>query len=103
MDNRIVGWGANFGHMTDSGGGVPGSLPTYAQSIFEEGVVAPLIRFNKKNHADILQIQVPVTKLASRGVWNHDLAEILYRNCRLPEWNRCDTLALVAACRLGEY
>ena len=43
-----------------------------------------------------------MTKLASRGVWNHDLAEVLYRNCRLPEWNRCDTLALVAACRLGK-
>lgn len=102
MGIRIVAWAANFGHMTDSGGGVPGSLPTAAQSIFEEGVVLLFICFNKDNHADFLQIQIPVTKLAARGVWNHDLAEILYRNCRLPEWNRCDTLALVAACRLGE-
>lgn len=27
--------------------------------------------------------------------------ELLYRNCRLPEWNRSDTQALVAACTLA--
>ena len=70
--------------MTDSGGSVPGSLPTAANSVFEEG------------------IQVPVTKIASKGAWNEDLLEVIYRNCRLPEWNRCDTKALVAACQLGK-
>jgi N-methylhydantoinase B/oxoprolinase/acetone carboxylase alpha subunit len=69
--------------MTDGGGAVPGSLPTAATTIFEEG------------------IQIPITKLASKGVWDHSLLNILYRNCRLQEWNRADTLALVAACKLA--
>jgi N-methylhydantoinase B/oxoprolinase/acetone carboxylase alpha subunit len=46
-------------------------------------------------------IQIPVTKVASKGVWNEPLMELLYRNCRLPEWNRSDTRALVAACTLA--
>lgn len=56
--------------MTDNGGAVPGSLPTAASSIFQEG------------------IQIPLTKLASRGVWNTAVVDIIHRNCRLPEWNR---------------
>ncbi|KAJ7650399.1 5-oxoprolinase [Roridomyces roridus] len=83
MNGKLIAWAANFGHMTDNGGAVPGSLPTGAMSIFEEG------------------IQIPVTKVASRGVWNEALMELLYRNCRLPEWNRGDTQALVAACTLA--
>ena len=70
--------------MTDVGGSVPGSLPCAASSIFEEG------------------IQIPVTKIASKGVWNTDLMEVIYRNVRLPEWNRGDVRALVAACEIGE-
>ena len=36
-DGRLVGWAAMLGHMSDVGGKVPGSLPTDATSIFEEG------------------------------------------------------------------
>ena len=70
--------------MTDVGGSVPGSLPCAASSIFEEG------------------IQIPVTKIASKGAWNTDLMEVIYRNVRLPEWNKGDVRALVAACEMGE-
>ena len=70
--------------MTDVGGSVPGSLPCAASSIFEEGV------------------QIPITKVASQGTWNTDLMELIYRNVRIPEWNRCDLQALVAACTLGK-
>ena len=70
--------------MTDVGGNIPGSLPCAASSIFEEG------------------IQIPITKIASKGAWRNDLLEVIYRNVRLPEWNRCDVQALVAACRLGQ-
>ncbi|KAL8704156.1 MAG: hypothetical protein Q9201_002683 [Fulgogasparrea decipioides] len=73
----------NFGHMTDVGGSVPGSLPCAASSLFEEG------------------IQIPVTKVASRGVWNTELMEVIYRNVRLPEWNKGDVRALVAACEIA--
>jgi len=37
-DGRLIAWTAMFGHMTDIGGKVPGSLPTDAVSIFEEGM-----------------------------------------------------------------
>lgn len=83
VDDKLIAWAAQFGHHTDNGGSVPGSLPTSASQIFEEG------------------IQIPVTKLASRGVWNSDMMELIYRNSRLPDWVRCDTQALVAACRLA--
>ncbi|KAF7316916.1 putative hydantoin utilization protein [Mycena chlorophos] len=74
---------SNFGHMSDTGGAVPGSLPTGATSIFEEG------------------IQIPILKVCSRGIWNDQLMELIYRNVRLPDWNRCDTAALVASCKLA--
>ena len=82
MSNPVA-WTANFGHMTDVGGSVPGSLPCTASSIFEEG------------------IQIPITKVASKGVWNQDLMEVIYRNVRLPDWNRGDVRALVAACTIA--
>lgn len=71
--------------MTDVGGSVPGSLPCAASSIFEEG------------------IQIPVTKVASKGSWYKDLPDVIYRNVRLPDWNRCDVHALLATCTLGRY
>ncbi|KAL6719727.1 hypothetical protein ACLMJK_001648 [Lecanora helva] len=83
IERKLIAWTANFGHMTDVGGSVPGSLPCAADSIFEEGV------------------QIPVTKIASRGAWNADLMEVIYRNVRLPEWNRSDVRALVAACEIA--
>ena len=43
-DGRLVGWAAMLGHMSDVGGKVPGSLPTDATSIFEEGMLAPPIK-----------------------------------------------------------
>lgn len=83
VGDKQIAWTANFGHMTDVGGHVPGSLPCAASSIFEEG------------------IQIPVTKVAAKGVWNTDLMELIYRNVRLPEWNKGDVRALVAACELA--
>ena len=81
---RLVGWAAMFGHMTDVGGKVPGSLPTDAATIYEEG-----IRF------------API-KLFDKGVRNDGLVELLVRQCRLPHWNRSDLNAVVAACRTAE-
>jgi 5-oxoprolinase (ATP-hydrolysing) len=83
VKGKLIAWTSNFGHMTDGGGAVPGSLPTAASSIFEEG------------------IQIPLTKLATKGIINDALISVMYRNCRLPEWNRADTHALIAACKLA--
>jgi N-methylhydantoinase B len=78
---RIVGWGAMFGHMTDVGGKVPGSLPTDATSIFEEGVL------------------VPPFKLYKAGELNTEMLGLILNQVRMKDWNRSDLNAIVAACR----
>lgn len=83
-EGRLVSWTAMFGHMTDVGGKVPGSLPTDAAQIFEEG------------------IQIPPVKLYRKGEPNREILELVLRNCRMPEWNRADLNAIVAALRLAE-
>ena len=81
---RLIAWAAMFGHMTDIGGKVPGSLPTDAAQIFEEG------------------IQVPPVKIYRRGKLNKEILDLVLHNCRLPEWNRSDFNAIIAALRLAE-
>ncbi len=83
-DERLVGWGAMFGHMTDVGGMVPGSLPTNAISIFQEG------------------IRVPPIKLYRKGEKQDDILKIVLHQCRMPEWAGADLNAIVAACRMAE-
>jgi N-methylhydantoinase B len=80
-DGRIVGWSAMFGHMTDVGGKVPGSLPTDATSIFEEGVL------------------IPPFKLYKQGELNTEMLALILNQVRMKEWNRSDLNAIVAACR----
>lgn len=78
---KIVGWAANFGHLTDVQGKVPGSMSINATSVFEDG------------------LQIPCVKLFSKGQMNTDMVEVFCRNSRLPEWFRSDLTALIAACR----
>ena len=83
-EGRLVSWAAMFGHMTDVGGKVPGSLPTDARMIWEEGLV------------------VPPTKIYRGGALQEEVLGILLANCRMPEWNRSDFLAIMAGLRLAE-
>nr|WP_316641583.1 hydantoinase B/oxoprolinase family protein [uncultured Roseateles sp.] len=83
-DGRLVSWAAMFGHMTDNGGKVPGSLPTDAAQIFEEG------------------LQIPPVKIVRKGQLNKELLNLLLRNSRVPEWNRSDFNAILASLRLAE-
>lgn len=83
-DGALVGWAAMFGHMSDVGGKVPGSLPTDATSIHEEGVV------------------VPPVKIVSGGTFDAQLAATVLNQVRLPNWNRADLNALLASCRTAE-
>ncbi|KAF4535029.1 Hydantoinase/oxoprolinase [Lasiodiplodia theobromae] len=78
---KTVGWAANFGHLTDVQGKVPGSMSINATTIFEDG------------------LQIPSVKLYSKGVFNGDLMKVFLRNSRIPEWFQSDVTALVAACR----
>ncbi len=84
FEGRVVAWSAMFGHMTDVGGKVPGSLPTDAAQIFEEG------------------IQIPPVKIYRNGELNEEMLNVILRNCRLPEWNKSDFNGIVASMRLAE-
>lgn len=83
-DGRLIAWASMFGHMTDIGGKVPGSLPTDARQIYEEGIV------------------VPPTKIYRKDTLQEDILRIILHNCRLPHWNRSDFNAIIAACRLAK-
>ena len=83
-EGRIVSWAAMFGHMTDVGGKVPGSLPTDARQIYEEGVLIPLTKIYKKNELQ------------------EELLNSYLHQVRLPHWNRSDFNAIVASVRIAE-
>ncbi|MDO7085924.1 hydantoinase B/oxoprolinase family protein [Pseudocolwellia sp. AS88] len=79
-NGRHIAWSAMFGHMSDNGGMVPGSIPIKAESIFQEG------------------IRIPPTKLYKKGVLQSSILDLILHNVRTPQWNRFDLNALVAAC-----
>jgi len=83
-DGRLIAWTAMFGHMTDIGGKVPGSLPTDAVSIFEEGM------------------RIPPVKIYKKGEYQKDLVDLVIHQVRMPEWCRSDLNAIVASCRMAE-
>jgi 5-oxoprolinase (ATP-hydrolysing) len=80
-EHQLVGWAANFGHLTDVQGKVPGSMSINASTIFEDG------------------LQIPIVKLYDKGVYNEALATVLFRNSRMPSWFQSDLTALITACR----
>ena len=83
-EGRHLCWAAHFGHMTDIGGKVPGSLPIDAREIFEEGVA------------------VPPVKIFRKGELQEDIIKIILRNSRMPHWNRGDFNGVIAACNMAE-
>ncbi len=83
-NGRLVAWTSHFGHQTDVGGKVPGSLPTDAGSIFEEG------------------LRIPPVKLYRRGDFQEEILSLVLHQVRMPEWCRSDLNALLAACRAAE-
>lgn len=80
-NHRLIGWASQFGHLTDVGGMVPGSMSINASSIFDDGV------------------QIPCIKLYAKGTMNSDLVDLLCRNSRQPDWYRSDLMAIVTSCR----
>jgi N-methylhydantoinase B len=79
-DGRHIAWTAMFGHMSDNGGMVPGSIPIQATNVYQEG------------------IQIPPLKLYKKGELQSDILELILHNVRTSQWNRFDLNALVAAC-----
>ena len=84
FEDELVGWSSQFGHQMDAGGRLPGSLPTGAKTIFEEGLI------------------IPPLKVVERGVVQEEILRLILNNVRLPDMNRADLFAIIAACHAGE-
>ncbi|GGM78601.1 5-oxoprolinase [Thermopolyspora flexuosa] len=80
---EVVAFVQAFGHHDDIGGAVPGSMPSHARSVFEEGLMVPPI------------------KLWDRGVPNEAALRIMTRNSRMPDSLAGDLDAECSACLMG--
>jgi len=80
---RVVAFVQAFGHHDDIGGAVPGSMPSHATSVFEEGLMVPPI------------------KLWDQGVPCEQALKIMTRNSRMPESLAADLDAECSACLMG--
>jgi N-methylhydantoinase B len=82
-DGRLIAYTSMFGHMSDIGGKVPGSMPIDATSIFQEGV------------------RIPPIKIYKGGQYNDDLIKLIMHQTRTPDWCKADLNALIASCRVA--
>jgi N-methylhydantoinase B len=83
VDGRAVALACTMCHHQDVGGRTPGSVPTDATELYQEGVI------------------IPPTQLFRAGALDENLFALLSRNVRLPEVFTGDLMAQVAAGRLG--
>jgi N-methylhydantoinase B len=81
VDTELVGFAANRAHHADVGGGVSGSFYSRARENFQEG------------------LRVPPVKLYRRGELDHDIANLILNNVRVPSDMRGDLEAQVSANR----
>jgi N-methylhydantoinase B len=82
-DGEVVSFVQAFGHHDDIGGRTPGSMPSGATTVFEEGLMVPPIR------------------LWDAGVPNRAALAIMTRNSRMPESLAADLDAECSACPMG--
>jgi N-methylhydantoinase B/oxoprolinase/acetone carboxylase alpha subunit len=82
-DGRVVALSCAMTHHQDIGGMAPGSVPTNATEIFQEG------------------LRIPALKLRNAQGWNETLLALLRLNVRQPEMFMGDLNAQIAACSIG--
>jgi N-methylhydantoinase B len=82
-DGRVVALACTMCHHQDVGGRTPGSVPTDATELYQEGLI------------------IPPTRLFRAGILDENLFALLRRNVRIPEVFTGDLMAQVAAGRLG--
>jgi N-methylhydantoinase B len=83
VGGRPLAFAATMTHHQDVGGMAPGSVPTNASEVFQEG------------------IRLPPLKLREGDRFNDTLIKILRRNVRIPETFEGDLMAQVAAATVG--
>ena len=82
-EGEVVAFVQAFGHHDDIGGACPGSMPSGATEIYQEGLMVPPIR------------------LWDQGVPNRAALTIMTRNSRTPDSLAADLDAECAACLMG--
>lgn len=82
-EGRAIALSATMTHHQDVGGMTPGSVPTNATEIYQEGV------------------RIPPLKFRDGGVINDTLVQLLRLNVRIPDTFMGDLNAQVAACSIG--
>ncbi|WP_270886315.1 hydantoinase B/oxoprolinase family protein [Pedococcus sp. 5OH_020] len=82
-EGAVVAFVQAFGHHDDIGGTVPGSMPSGATTVFEEG------------------LSVPPIKLWDKGVPNKAALRIMTRSSRMPDSLAADLDAECSACLMG--
>ncbi|MDP6563552.1 MAG: hydantoinase B/oxoprolinase family protein [Alphaproteobacteria bacterium] len=80
---RPIALSAAMTHHQDVGGMTPGSVPTHATEVFQEGV------------------RIPPLKLRQGGVMNDTFIAMMRRNVRMPDAFIGDLNAQIAACTVG--
>ncbi|WP_131103699.1 hydantoinase B/oxoprolinase family protein [Ornithinimicrobium sufpigmenti] len=83
FEGEVVAFVQAFGHHDDIGGATPGSMPSAARSVYEEGLMVPPI------------------KLWDQGVPNRAALRIMTRNSRMPDSLAADLDAECSACLMG--
>lgn len=83
VGGRIVALSAAMTHHQDMGGMSPGSVPTNAVEIFQEG------------------LRIPPLRLRDAGVYNETLVAMIRQNVRIPDTVMGDLNAQIAACTVG--
>ncbi|MBS0643225.1 MAG: hydantoinase B/oxoprolinase family protein [Proteobacteria bacterium] len=82
-EGRLIAFAAAMTHHQDMGGLTPGSVPTNATEVFQEG------------------LRIPLLKLRDRGVMNETLVAMIRQNVRIPDTVMGDIHAQIAACSIG--
>lgn len=80
---EVIALAATMTHHQDVGGMTPGSTPTHATEIFQEG------------------LRIPPLKLREAGVINDALVKMLRLNVRVPDMFIGDINAQIAGCQIG--
>jgi N-methylhydantoinase B len=83
VGGRPVAFSATMTHHQDMGGMSPGSIPTNATEIFQEG------------------LRIPPLKLREAGRYNETLVAMIRQNVRIPDTVMGDINAQLAACNVG--
>ena len=84
VDDELMGYAVAIGHVSETGGSVPGGCASEATEIFHEG------------------LRVPPVKIKRGGEDIDDVWKLLLANVRTPRQNYGDYRALIAAVDLGE-